>query len=562
MSTIGLYMIVKDEVTEVTKLLKEAEPYFDGLYLTISDKKAYTKLKNIAKGYESGKIHLDYRPWNNRFDDARNHNFSKGETDYGFWLDADDEFEFAAIPNLLALAEDENVDAVWLPYEYAYDDDGNCIALHWRERLLNLHKDFEWRGWVHENFLCDEPIKSKRVNIPVKHRSTHHKGSEQRNHAILEEAYEATNDPRYVHYLGISYFSQERWQDAIDTLKEYVSVGGWDEEIYRSLIRMSEAANNLNDYEEAMQYVLRAVGLLPEYPQGYFTLANLEFDHDNYKQCLEWLKVAFRKEEPESASITDPTIPDRAKMMGAICEYKLGNNREAADLLSQVKVMDVSDLQQEFQKEASIDNLASILPALYKHYDNPKFLWENLNDELKYDNRFRKIRERVTEPKTWPKKSIVFFCGKGYEEWGPHTLDKGMGGSEEAIVYLSQELANLGYEVTVFGEVREPLQTIEGLMFYNPGNKKPVIWLPWTHIDKRDHFDTLVVWRYPQYASQFKANKMIVDMHDLLPEKIVKPLKGVTYMFKSDFHAKQYPSVENFNVVSNGVVKEQFDEKA
>ncbi len=32
-----------------------------------------------------------------------------------------------------------------------------------------------------------------------------------------------------------------------------------------------------------------------------------------------------------------------------------------------------------------------------------------------------------------------------------------MGGSEEAIVYLTRELAKLGHKVTVFGEVKEKL---------------------------------------------------------------------------------------------------------
>ena len=68
--TTSLHLIVKDEVNAVAKLVGEASHYFDDIYLTISDKKAYEGLKALP----SDNVHVDYRKWNNRFDDARNHN--------------------------------------------------------------------------------------------------------------------------------------------------------------------------------------------------------------------------------------------------------------------------------------------------------------------------------------------------------------------------------------------------------------------------------------------------------------------------------------------------------
>ncbi len=559
MKSIALSVIVKNEVDETLNIINKALEYFDGIYITVSDKKAYTKIKKhyFHDGQEEF-IHIDYRPWNNRFDEARNHNLDLIKKDghkFFFWLDADDVFDFRTIPKLVQVAEEGQYDAIWLPYEYAHDENGVCVALHWRERLLRASKPWEWRGWVHENCICDEPIKSKRVDIPIIHRSDHKEESETRNHEILMEAYNATEDPRYIHYLGISFFGQGKWEESIEVLKKYVSVGGWDEEIYRSLLRMSEASTYLGKDEDALQYALRAAALMPDYPQAYFNIAQIEFEQSNYKQALEWLKVAFTKPQPESASVTDPTMPERAKLMGAIAEFKLGNNRTATEILKTIQHIPVNDILPEFEREASVDRLAAILPALFKHYDNPQELWEGLKDDVKYDNRFRKIREQLTEPKVWPKKSVVFFCGKGYEEWGPHTLDNGMGGSEEAIVYLSRELSRQGYQVVIYGEVsKRSTDFVER----EADVKHGVRWLPWTHIDKRDAFDTLVVWRYPQMATQFKANKILVDMHDLLPKKVVKPYNDVIYLFKSNWHREQYPDVNNFNVIGNGIDKSQF----
>ena len=48
---------------------------------------------------------------------------------------------------------------------------------------------------------------------------------------------------------------------------------------------------------------------------------------------------------------------------------------------------------------------------------------------------------------------IVIWTGASWEKWGPGSLQTGTGGSEAAAVYLSRELARLGHEVEVAGEV-------------------------------------------------------------------------------------------------------------
>jgi hypothetical protein len=140
-----------------------------------------------------------------------------------------------------------------------------------------------------------------------------------------------------------------------------------------------------------------------------------------------------------------------------------------------------------------------------------------------------------------------------------------MGGSEEAAVYLSRELAELGYEVHVYGDIGRDafMDTWEREGDEHSGEAHTpeggsVTWLPWQQMDRRDHFDTLVIWRQPQLATKFKANKILVDMHDLLPKNLVKDKPNTTYMFKSHWQAEQY-DVNNFKVVGNGI-KEGYGE--
>lgn len=539
---ISLHMIVKDEVEDVSRILGQAEFYFDKIYITVSDKKSFNELKKLP----TEKTEYDYRPWNNRFDEARQHNWEKGEhMDASFWIDADDEFDFRTIEEMKPLLDE--YDVVFLPYHYEHDEKGNVIVSHWRERLIKRGLGFYWKGWVHENLITDQHFTKINIGIPVVHRTKegHREASTKRNHEILLQAYQETKDPRYIHYLGISFFTLQEFEKCIEILKEYVKVGGWDEEVYRSLVKMGEAAFMLGDYEEAMQYLTRAVGLIPSYPMAYEVLSHIEFQHNNYKEAYEWAKMALSKETPEGASIYDPTARDRTILTGALCEMQIGSHTDALELLKRVKTIDVSELIPIVKEKAKEETLRAVLPQIESLYQTPSLLWSTLKEDIKYLPEFRTTRERYTKPQKWVDNSIVFFCGKGYEEWGPHTLSKGMGGSEEAIVYLSRELVKLGYEVTVFGEVEKTIVS------------QGVVWEPWTRIDRRDEFATLVIWRYPQFATQFKAKKMLIDMHDQLPSELVKPYKA-HYMFKTQYHKDQYPQITDYSIVGNGILPEQF----
>lgn len=538
---VSLHMIVKDEVDNVEKLIDRAKDYVDGIYITVSDKDAYETLK------QNDDAAFDYRPWNDKFDDARNHNWKMGANfDASMWIDADDAFDFSKLPKMLPLLNE--YDAIFLPYHYDHDENGNVIVSHWRERIVRRDAGFFWRGWVHENLITEKKFTKINVDIPVVHNQVkgHREHSLERNHAILEKAYKETNDPRYIHYLGISFFTMHEYQKAIDILNEYIKVGGWDEEVYRSVIKIAEAYYMMEDVDKAVIEALKASAILPDYPGAFHLLCHFEYTSNNYKEALEWGKVALSKPIPTGGSIHDPTQDDRTKLTMAMANYSLANYTEAYKLLIQVKAIDTAEIEPTFKYDAEAETLSKILPTIYQFYADPTVLWKYLNDDVKYMAEFRKIREQLTKPRIWSDNEIAIFCGKGYEEWGPHTLDKGMGGSEEAIVYLAPQLQKLGYKVTVFGEVSEPFE------------QDGVQWKPWNYIDRRDEFSTLVVWRMPQFVSQFKAKQMLVDLHDLVPTETVKPYPNTIYLFKSQYHKDKYPQIENYAIIPNGIDVSQF----
>lgn len=548
MSTVALSMIVKDEFEQVEILLSQAFDYFDQLNVVVSDKPTYNKLK---KNFPDEKVNLKYRTWNNRFDEARNASLELCTTDFVFWLDADDSFDFRAIPQLVDIAEENGIDAIFMPYNYMQDDQGNCITRHWRERLVRLGRGYEWRGWVHETCISDEKVVTHKVNFEVKHNATidDAKGSYERNHLILEEAYAETKDPRYLHYLGMSYFTGKDYEKAGQLLTDYLEVGGSIEDVYRTLGLLSECAYHLGKFDLALEYATKCATLKPEYPMAYWLLAQYEADQDNYLEALEWVKVSESKPDPETLSVWDPSSRDRATLIAARCLFMLERYNEALQQIRKVQHLpEVQDILPDFYEQADAEAFVNLLPKIRKFFHNDQSLYEALCDAIRYDKRIKQLRNIATVPTTWTEKSIVIFCGQGYEEWGPHTLDKGMGGSEEAIVYLAPELAKLGYSVTVYGEVDERM-TVDG-----------VRWLPWKQIDMRDHFNVFISWRAPQYLERINAKVKLADIHDVLPEALVKDYPDVTYLVKTKYHRDLYPEVadDKFAIIGNGIKKEQF----
>lgn len=548
-TTVSLQMIVKDEFEKVKSLVSDAYNFVDHIYITISDKRTYERAQSF---WASDKMHVDYRPWNDNFADARNHNFSHSKCTYQFWLDADDKFDFSEIPNLVKLAEEKGYESIYLPYDYARDKHDRTMVIHWRERLIKRSTGFQWRGALHETLLIDRQFSATRLESPaVIHDSPDIGGSIKRNHQILlKEAQKVPVDPRILHYLGLSYATNEEYEKAIETLKQYIAVGGWDEEIYRSLIKISEIYEILGNDEDARFYAAQAITIMPLYPQAYYVLAQIEFAHNQFEECLKYLKIALSTPMPNTMSIVDPTMPDRGKILGACSEFQLGHYGDALAILKTSNDPTVQELLPSFEFEASKERFIEIAPALTKHM-NDKKLYDALEEDLKYDSRMKWLRDAVVQPKKWPKKSIVFFCGAGYEEWGPHTLDKGMGGSEEAIIYLSRELAKLGFNVTIYGAVNEQIQE-------NPDGNHYVRYEPWRMFDQRDTFDTLVLWRQPSGANQFKARVKIIDMHDKLEAKAVPAYDDVTYFFKSNYHRELYPHIKKAVVIGNGINKKDF----
>lgn len=560
--TIGLSMIVRDEVEEVAKLLELLDPYIDEAYITITSKKReqdFYKIKN-------SKVRWSTFTWVDNFSKARNYNLKRIKTDYFIWLDSDDTvLNPERIPELCEYMQRNGLDGLYLPYDYMQNEAGESIAWHVRERILKTDHPWEWKGAIHESLISrGVPVLEKNEDLVVKHNKSIDAVPEsaKRNHKILLKEYEKGEDPRVTHYLGLSYFMQRDYDKAIELLLEHIKTSGWDEEIYRSWCKIAEAHLLTNNIAKANAALNAAIDLLPDYPEAYYVKVDIYYREKDAKKAYEWLKTALSKPQPPTMSIIDPNKRVRAMMVGVYCLMELGRPKEAFGLLNDVKkesplnpmAKDVADAVEYSYMEAKAIEMVEWLSMFNDEYrgDVVKLL-QSLPPDMFSDPRLNSIRAKFIKPKRWKHKSIVFFCPSDVV-WGADTLEEGMGGSEEAIVYLSRELAKLGWEVTIYNERDEE---------YKDGE---VTYLPWTTLNTQDQFDVFVAWRAPEHAKGIKARKAIVDMHDAIEAHRVKVASEYVDKFfvKSKYHRSLFKDTKDskFTVIGNGIKEDQFNENS
>jgi hypothetical protein len=156
--------------------------------------------------------------------------------------------------------------------------------------------------------------------------------------------------------------------------------------------------------------------------------------------------------------------------------------------------------------------------------------------------------QKYSLPKTWGSKTICYYAnfgGKHFEKWDGNSLKDGIGGSETAVIRLAEEWAKRGYEVIVYGDPEKECVIND------------VLYTPWYKFNPRDRFNIFIQWRNSSYSRRIKANKFLVDLHDIYHQTDLEShIDAVDkVMVKSEYHRGLAPDIPSskFKVVSNGI---------
>lgn len=158
------------------------------------------------------------------------------------------------------------------------------------------------------------------------------------------------------------------------------------------------------------------------------------------------------------------------------------------------------------------------------------------------------------------KKTIFIFALSNIKDaWDPDSIKKGITGSFEAVIYLSEQLAKLGYQVTVFGNPPKlsPYTEITANPRYVATDYLPIT-----------KFDYAIAWRLFGAGKQLKniANRVYFWPHDtafmLYSQEEIDAYHEIFWLSK--WQREQWlsfnPSLANFiNIYGNGINPDDFE---
>lgn len=569
-----LHSLIRDQIDEwvvVVPPKDEAIPFLKKVGAKVIEKDFTIPVEGEIREKMSDygvEVPEDYRIF--QFASARNESFANATGDYILWLDCDD--TPVGLKGLKKLIEDTEIESYDALYDYSKDNEGNAISDHWRERVIQNNGKWEWKGaklgLIHETIVPKENYFPKKLEVDpetfrVEHYSDHHDESSLRNHIALLYEYIKTNgaDARTTYYLGIEFFNRKMYERCIQIMQEYVKVGGWDEERYRAWIRMAEAYHQLGDKESSRNAYLNAQKELPSYPDAYLGMGESFYSSEIYDKAIEYILTGMQKPIPKTKSAIDMVkYTFRAMTFLALCYMKLGKNKEAYGWFTKAKKSNpkhpwVIKYEELFEEIKDLDDyvrsfvrLGQISQKRYKKSLGK--LADAIPDDLINQEILLDFKRRYSTPKIWSENSIVYFCSQAFEDWGHDSLERGCGGSEEAVIHLTKRWAKMGYEVTVFNNCEKE------------GKFEGVTWQRFEKFNPRDIFNILIAWRNNPFLEPKVATKKFIDVHDVPSLKYfpAETLKDVTLMVKSQYHRDLFPDLkdDNFAVVPNGIDLEQF----
>lgn len=563
--TVSLVMIVKDEEKWLGPCLDSVKDIVDEI--VIVDTGSTDGTKALAESY--GARIFDFK-WVDDFAAARNFAFSKASKEFILWLDADDRLDGAEKLKPLLAGLDPQYGCILMQYFYGFDEFENCTALHLKNRVVRNDGNFTWKGRIHEDLV---PIMTTSVfsstEVAVYHRSTGervHASSERNLRIALSEYEEKAIDPRVVFNVANSYVGLGRHEEAIKFYLEYLEKSGWDEEKYIAICRIGMSLYELGQFDEAMNMFLRAVKLRPKYADAFRGLAICSMRKGDMDSAEEYLLSMLSKGKPDSMLVWNPfeyeIVPyfDLAQVYAAsrkvdkaieACEAfveKSGGHEKGKKLLEDLKLvkadMDFIDgfvkAGERLEKAEVKDNLNNLLLAVPKEFRS-----EPRITALKHRNFIRSVSSG---------QDISIYCGKAWEEWDATSLDKGIGGSEEAVIRLARLWQKSGYNVTVYNNCGTEEKKFDGVRY-----------LPFWEFNPKDKTDVFISWRDPLvFDYPINAGVKLLDLHDVpnLYDYTSKRVRNITkIMMKTMFHRNLLPTIPNKKVavIGHGVDSTEFE---
>lgn len=581
-ASLGVALIARDAEDTITRCLKSFRPFVEQIVVCVDElstdrtaKKAKLagadlvptiKVSDWHECGDHGKILVQH------FAEARNQSFTHLDPalDWWMWVDADDVLQSAdQLPRICEELKANNALGAWFPYDYG-NVQGRVTTLFHRERILRSEVGWNWRYRVHE---VVEPKGDQRAGWQIRDevRFVHQdhprtESSAQRNLRLLEIDYEEDpNDCRTLFYLGNQYFAMQEWEDAAFWYEQLLTRDTNPYQRWQGAVYLSNALLSMGNVDGAERASLQAVATMPQHPEPYYQLAAIAKQRDDMERCLYWTRESrTNKVEPPWFVFKNPleyTFTHRVVVADALA--RIGRVPEARFELEQAaQVLPDNGVVENISRLRRLENSAEVASA-YAVLANPLndeqkiALWEALDfpPEVRQFGRARDavmpayLRQR---PNTQPR--IVFWCGRGAEEWSPESLNStGIGGSETAVVEIARRFGAAGWRVDVYNGAGRYEGVYDGVGYWEP-----------ERFDGVREGEVAVSWRQPAAHPQLQhCGPTLLWCHDLNYGPVDSMRRFDIVMGVSQWHANmlsRYYGIET-DYVPNGINLERFSEK-
>lgn len=599
-----------DDVKNLKRLFPTIVPFVDGVFITLTGpRNELKKAEELCKEYNATisytnalwtadkksvkwmKDFLGHEPYTKQgdkifqFDVARNFNLTQIPASYDFilWLDSDDVFVNGdKLKDVCKLIEESNLDSMFLNYIYHAEftpegDIKQVIIEHLRERIVRRGK-YRWVMPIHETLIELLPTrKSDNYDCFVLHMAEHknHIDSIYRNLKNLELAIYKTEgkDPRQLYYLSKSYIDlanlgkREYLDYAIPLLEQYLlgeHKSGWTEERSQAWMYLAEIYREKEQFNNAVKSIANAMIEYPEDPSLFLGMATIYSTKGEWERALFWVKLATNIKEKKSTLVKNPrdlkirtlqVIYNSCLNLGQVDEAWAASQKLFEFYPDDPQFRDAYVFMTNLRRDRDLTNYyLKIVKELEESGEKEKIkqLLSSAPNSIINNPFLVNLWQQYNPPREWKDNEIAIFCGPGFTTWSPKSLENPgeqfVGGSEEAVIKASQELAKFGWKVTVYADPGQ-----------DEGIHDGVEWCSYYKFNRRDSFNIIISWRNVGFVDMdVKAKKTYIWNHDIqneqdwTPERVKKITKG---LFLSKWHRENVKSLpeEKVLLTSNGI---------
>lgn len=534
--TICLNMIVKNESHIVASTLKNILEHIRIDYWVISDTGSTDNTMEIIQEFFKereipGELFQDeWKDFGYNRSRAIDHAFNK--SDYLFIFDADD-LIFGNIP--IPAPEMFNKDIYRLPFE-------NPTSYH-RPILISNRMKWKYVGILHEQLVNIDPITSDEYLLGNFHIQSRRLGNRSKNPnkysddaLVLEKGYhDEISDIGlknwYSYYCAQSYHDAGNFEKAIEWYENTLTLDFSPQYKYCACVRAGDCYNVLKKYSEAIDSWAKAYTYDNErlegitkimeyyyYKGAHFMVSSLynKFKHVKIGSAQNKIFLDYSKYHDIHyfASISGCYCGEHKSAYEA-CKYLLLNHRPNPGNT----IFNLQFYMKYFKEDVENKTLLSYFVRYIineqielKERENAwKIVKEVIKEQIpdKYDmlDNIMNIKRIDKSNKYASSKKILIYTGWMTHLWNEsHIVDKALGGSEKAVIYLSREFPN-DYEIIISGDVEEG--KFDNRTYIRQTNLQSVL--------NTTEFHTIIISRNINFMNDYvnlKCFQLVLSLHD------------------------------------------------